>query len=124
MSLVVSDWPGLSHVITQDPIAVAGAVTYRLTPAMVGARVDGTRAGQTAREARTHRGRRTLGREGVSGAAERFVQYPGTNAPNPLQKRGTEGHPHVRGCPTSLVTRQSKQDHKEIQRRGTECHPT
>ena len=29
MSLVISDWPGLSHVITQDPIAVAGAVTYQ-----------------------------------------------------------------------------------------------
>lgn len=46
MSLVISDWPGPSHVITRGPIAAARAVTYRLTLAMVGARVDGTGAGR------------------------------------------------------------------------------
>lgn len=33
-------------MITRGPIAAAGAVTYRLTLAMVGARVDGTGAGR------------------------------------------------------------------------------
>lgn len=33
-------------MITRDPIAAAGAVTYRLALARVGARVDGTRAGR------------------------------------------------------------------------------
>lgn len=33
-------------MISRDPIAAGGAVTYRLTLAMVGARVDGTGAGR------------------------------------------------------------------------------
>ena len=39
-SLVISDWPGLGHVITRDPIAVAETVRHRLTCVRVGARVD------------------------------------------------------------------------------------
>lgn len=36
VSLLISDWPGLDHVITPEPITVAGEVTHRLA---------GTRAG-------------------------------------------------------------------------------
>lgn len=30
LSLPISDWPGLGHVITLEPITVAGEVTHRL----------------------------------------------------------------------------------------------
>lgn len=42
----MSDWPGPSQVITQDPVAVAGAVMYRLALAVAAARVEGIGQGR------------------------------------------------------------------------------